>query len=338
MGDIMEGYRGIVGFECRLETPDDVDTNFAEYIHKNGLYEGFRKAAETVNGFGWAPKNAGNLSIRLTEHHSDFLVTASGSNFSDLAPEDIVAVVGIYMGIGDETVYIGANAGYDGDLSIATVSLALERQGLLQKALDEMGITEENLGRELTLRKMLQYLRENGMIRCRVEALGFREPSSETLLHGLIYSRRWEGPHNVNAIVHCHEPDTVDHPSVTIPETGTPMERIGYGTLELAAEAVEDLGNDRIVLLRDHGIVAVTGRYHHESPEGFLAAFGKPLVDIAEARACSRNPADPSESPGSVLDVFMKSPDYLSKDPSRFPDGVFKRIIRGKLRKKRKPE
>ena len=83
-------------------------------------------------------------------------------------------------------------------------------------------------------------------------------PSSETLLHGLIYSRHpWVG-----AILHGHSPLLLQHaPQLGIPITGTAHP---YGTRELAWEAVAMVKKTRPFFnLRDHGFVALG----HDLPE-----------------------------------------------------------------------
>ena len=88
-------------------------------------------------------------------------------------------------------------------------------------------------------------------------APGGEKPSSEAPMHQLFYTRQYHDP-NATAIVHCHEPKITEAPSDIVPETETPNEKIGYGTIELAIEAAEELYRDDVVVLQGHGPVVVS--------------------------------------------------------------------------------
>lgn len=97
-------------------------------------------------------------------------------------------------------------------------------------------------------------------IRCTVYTIGTRKSSSETMIHALIYARRWDDD-RANALIHCHAPLIVENPPEGMPVTETPQRIIGYGNLELALETVDALDGSDSVLLREHGPIAVSGSW-----------------------------------------------------------------------------
>lgn len=80
---------------------------------------------------------------------------------------------------------------------------------------------------------------------------GLHPPSSESLLHYLIYQQRPD----VRAIIHCHDKIIVEQVDVLGVPT-TPRE-CPYGTWRLAKAAVRILGSNNTVVLRNHGIFCV---------------------------------------------------------------------------------
>lgn len=95
---------------------------------------------------------------------------------------------------------------------------------------------------------------------------GFRKPSSESLLHRAVYQRR----RDVKGVVHTHSIYATAHAvsGTIIPAivedlaqiVGGAVEVAPYalpGTEELAAGAVNSLGNKNAVLLANHGLVGV---------------------------------------------------------------------------------
>jgi L-fuculose-phosphate aldolase len=84
-----------------------------------------------------------------------------------------------------------------------------------------------------------------------VRAEGAKEPSSETMMHYLIYSTRPE----VGAIIHVHD-DTLLSKAVKlkVKETSSPHP---YGTVELAKDVVKSIGKADFVAVRKHGVVSL---------------------------------------------------------------------------------
>ncbi|MEA3430139.1 MAG: class II aldolase/adducin family protein [Nanoarchaeota archaeon] len=371
--ELLEFYTGVRGFEVvRLNGYE----SFQKRIIDTGLYETIKKLAAILNLNGWTPQNAGNISIRETPHHSNFTITASGSNFSDLRIDDIVHVAHIGITVGDQELIMGSNRGRRGEFNSYRLLKSLKDQNLLEQLKTDLdldikfndpeerlaklkqgrelitqlgisyaqiaemrehrdkfynlagftkkqsaafnlayhcenipyniffGMELENANREvdrqgLSLKRLVSYLGEKNLIKCKVYTLApeDRKPSSEALLHGIIYANRWMGPQNVNAIVHCHAPEIVDNPG-NVPVTETPVEEAGYGTLELAVETIEaisqrkegpytvwyddesTIGNKRhdiAVVLQGHGPVVVTNKW-----ESFDKTLGHALARLKE--------------------------------------------------------
>ncbi|MBW3003332.1 class II aldolase/adducin family protein [Candidatus Woesearchaeota archaeon] len=437
--ELLEFYTGVRGFDVvRLDGYEDFRRHITE---ETDLFNVIKALASEMDSLGWTPQNAGNISIRETPHHTNFTITASGSNFSDIQLDDIVHVAWIGIVIGrtekDEKgeliehpettreLHIGSNYGIEGEFNLYRICEALDELSLLGQMKTDLGVeftlpkpgleadllvhgnrlvsklnekrqvafdelsdyrlktlaTEyslseqevaalrevflslafaeaiQNMGPEfkqkldrvgckvdkerlaqgkcvlkrinekrekkleprdlnnnilksladtnslsgydidalrvvhhyqgdltpykvlvqntrnanltiqqsgLTLKRMVSYLGEKELIRCKVYAIcpPGRKPSSEALLHGLIYSNRWEGPENVNAIVHCHAPNPTLNPPEPLRLTETSAKICGYGTLEIAVEALESVLPDHgYTTLRDHGPVVVTGNW-----------------------------------------------------------------------------
>lgn len=79
----------------------------------------------------------------------------------------------------------------------------------------------------------------------KVFVAGKAEPSSEAMMHFLIYGARPE----ISVIFHGHALD--------LPNAVTTKKSYPYGTLESARSAVEVLKDRDLVILKDHGFVAV---------------------------------------------------------------------------------
>lgn len=94
--------------------------------------------------------------------------------------------------------------------------------------------------------------------RCDVEAeevyyFGPKEPSSETLMHWLIYSERPE----TNAIMHAHDEMATRSDLLSGRVEETEREE-PYGSLALARLALKTLkGGKKIIVLKNHGYVAI---------------------------------------------------------------------------------
>jgi len=102
---------------------------------------------------------------------------------------------------------------------------------------------------------------ENELIfveRCDVEAEcvlydGPMEPSSESVMHWLIYGNRPEA----QAIIHAHD-DFATRPELLAGVVGESEREEPYGTIELARMAIETFQRaERIIVLKNHGYVAM---------------------------------------------------------------------------------
>lgn len=339
MGELLEGYKGVVGFETSYTQKDDWP-DFENFIETSGLLRAFQWLGATLCDKGWTPKNAGNMSTVMLPGHHWFYITRSGGNLSNLKAKDIVYVAGLEVGIGNSDepytgrIMLASTFPYSCDLSLATVTDTLMKQGILDKVIEGMGLERATLDRHsFNLKKVLRYLGSRDMIKCFAEVIAKdeqTEPSSETFLHGLIYSRRIED--RATAIVHCHAEGIVEKPSVYfMPETDSPLAKIGYGSLELAVEAVEQLGRNNFVLLRGHGPVVVSTEYHWEKPEGYMHVFRNLYKTLVESERYSkmieRWPDNISEL--SRLRHKEYRPDFLGENtPLTIPDDIIIRMIR----------
>lgn len=84
-----------------------------------------------------------------------------------------------------------------------------------------------------------------------VEFKGYKVPSSETFMHYLIYQSR----HDINAIIHAHDPATSGITVDTVRET---IREEPYGTLALAKIACDTFSrNENIIVLKNHGYVGI---------------------------------------------------------------------------------
>ncbi len=84
-----------------------------------------------------------------------------------------------------------------------------------------------------------------------VVAEGAKEPSSETMMHYLLYSKRPD----VGAVIHVHDDTLLLKASkLSIRITGSPHP---YGTVELARDVVKSIGKSDFVAVRKHGVVSV---------------------------------------------------------------------------------
>ncbi|MFA7653809.1 MAG: class II aldolase/adducin family protein [Candidatus Magasanikbacteria bacterium] len=84
-----------------------------------------------------------------------------------------------------------------------------------------------------------------------VKVIGLRDPSSESFLHSAIYLARPE----VNFIFHGHSNKilaNVDNLNLVVTNTSPP-----YGTVAFARSALEVLGQNNFIIMRDHGFVAL---------------------------------------------------------------------------------
>jgi L-fuculose-phosphate aldolase len=95
---------------------------------------------------------------------------------------------------------------------------------------------------------------------------GRRHPSSEAVMHYLIYKTRKE----VNAVFHGHNKAII----VNADKLGFQLTEREHepGTIALAKEALKALGNKNLVVLKNHGFVSV-GNTMKEAGELALATL-----------------------------------------------------------------
>jgi ribulose-5-phosphate 4-epimerase/fuculose-1-phosphate aldolase len=95
---------------------------------------------------------------------------------------------------------------------------------------------------------------------------GRRQPSSEAVMHYLIYKIRKE----VNAVFHGHNKAIV----MNAEKLGFPVTKREHepGTIELAKEALKALENKNLIVLKNHGFVSV-GRTMKKAGELALATL-----------------------------------------------------------------
>ena len=80
---------------------------------------------------------------------------------------------------------------------------------------------------------------------------GTKKPSSESIMHQLIYSANQE----INAVFHGHNNLIVANAEeLNLPVTEKEYES---GTVELAKEVLKVLGDNKLIVLRNHGFVSV---------------------------------------------------------------------------------
>ena len=95
---------------------------------------------------------------------------------------------------------------------------------------------------------------------------GSRQPSSEAVMHFLIYKTRKE----VNAIFHGHNDAII----MNAEKLGFPVTEKEHepGTIELAKEVLKVLGDKKLIVLKNHGFVSL-GRTMKEAGELALATL-----------------------------------------------------------------
>jgi len=73
--------------------------------------------------------------------------------------------------------------------------------------------------------------------------IGMREPSRETPMHWLLYSRK-----DINAIIHTHK---------IFENVPTTQKERPAGSIELAFEVLKAIGKNKLINIKNHGSVAV---------------------------------------------------------------------------------
>ncbi|MCF7813695.1 MAG: DUF559 domain-containing protein [Candidatus Cloacimonetes bacterium] len=84
-----------------------------------------------------------------------------------------------------------------------------------------------------------------------IKVIGTREPSSETMLHAVIYNKRKD----VKAIFHGHSAELLQNvEQLKIPAT---KEEKPYGTMELVESVIEIIDRNNLIMMKNHGFIAV---------------------------------------------------------------------------------
>ena len=132
--------------------------------------------------------------------------------------------------------------------------------------------SKENLGNDCFV-YVKNYDEQNNTVHVK----GRRQPSSEAVMHFLIYKTRKE----VNAIFHGHNDAII----MNAEKLGFPVTEKEHepGTIELAKEALKVLGNNKLIVLKNHGFVYL-GRTMKEAGELALATL-KRSKELANFKA-----------------------------------------------------
>jgi ribulose-5-phosphate 4-epimerase/fuculose-1-phosphate aldolase len=151
---------------------------------------------------------------------------------------------------------------YTGNLSFRS------REGLVITA---SGLkSKENLGNDCFV-----YVKNYDEQANAVYVEGRRQPSSEAVMHYLIYKTRKE----INAVFHGHNKAIV----MNAEKLGFPVTEREHepGTIALAKEALKVLGDNKLIVLKNHGFVSLGGTLK-EAGELALAALkrGKELANF----------------------------------------------------------
>ncbi len=87
----------------------------------------------------------------------------------------------------------------------------------------------------------------------RVFVKGFKKPSSESFIHNAIYHQRPQ----VNVIFHGHSDLLLaNYRTLRLPSTKTEQP---YGTIALMLEVLEALGDNNILIIKNHGFITLGG-------------------------------------------------------------------------------
>jgi len=110
------------------------------------------------------------------------------------------------------------------------------------------------------------YVKDFDEQKSKVFVEGKRNPSSEAMMHFLIYQAR----DDVNAIFHGHNNSIL----INAKQLGLPIteNEQDYGSIELAKETLKVLGENNLVVLKNHGFVSV-GKTMKEAGELALSVL-----------------------------------------------------------------
>ena len=167
-----------------------------------------------------------------------------------------------YVGVKFNTLALDSEIGFNIDDIISPFQKScrlLKRHGMTPQNAGNISV-RHNKGFIITTsgsnlgslqRDEIVYIRKCVIEEGLVEYMGPNLPSSETFMHSMIY----QSNPDMNAIVHVHDPGTLNQATMEIEAT---EKEVPYGTLDLARMACDRfLKADNIIVLTNHGYVAV---------------------------------------------------------------------------------
>lgn len=154
-----------------------------------------------------------------------------------------------------KTMFLAADLGHeDARRGIVGICKELSKEGLVANRVGNVsvrvggGMVITPTGAELgsVLGKDLVLVEDVDERLGLVKVRGFKEPSSETVMHWLVYKN-----FKVGAVIHVHDDVLLGEKKFVSTEVEYP-----YGTPELAHEVVKALKKRKFVVLKNHGALA----------------------------------------------------------------------------------
>jgi L-fuculose-phosphate aldolase len=154
-----------------------------------------------------------------------------------------------------KTMFLGTGFGYeDARKEVVMVCKRLAEEGLApnrvgnvsRRVKEGMVITPTGADLGSVLGKDLVLVTDVEESLSLVKVRGFKEPSSEAMMHWFVYKN-----FKVGAVIHVHDDVLLGHKKFVETEKEYP-----YGTPELAHEVVKALKKKRFVVLKNHGVLA----------------------------------------------------------------------------------
>jgi L-fuculose-phosphate aldolase len=146
--------------------------------------------------------------------------------------------------------------GSSGNLSVRTTNQSF----LITASHTNLGDTLQNkdfvLVEKIDREKNIAYVR------------GLRQPSSETMLHAVIYENRPE----INAVFHGHSPEILQ--AAVKNDWLQTTKECTYGSIALLNSVLEVLGSNNFIILKNHGFLSL-GRNPKEAGERTLQYMKK---------------------------------------------------------------
>jgi L-fuculose-phosphate aldolase len=164
----------------------------------------------------------------------------------------------VYKGVKFRTLFEGAHFEYSEERNKIIQELSkLKEKGLLDRnngnisvrAGKGMVITPTGKSMDDIVESDLVYVKGTNESAKLVMAVGTKQPSSESIMHWLIY----ENYPKVGAVLHFHD-TTLLKRNDEFAETEVFHH---YGTLELAHEVLKTLKKSKFIIIKDHGALAI---------------------------------------------------------------------------------